>query len=96
LKIRWIIFEQSKKYNKDNKYPDTNIPHVYLFTNHFEKAKKLYLDFKNLTFKPGTVDEETYGAAFLADFKAFEEANVFEKGIEIEKQVNEIITLLRL
>lgn len=88
-------FEQSKKYNKYNKYPDTNIPHVYLFTNHYEQAKKLYLDFKNLPFKPGTIDEETYRDAFLADFKSFEEAKVFEKDSEIEKQVNEIKTLLR-
>lgn len=87
-------FNKSKEYDKTNMYPDSNIPHVYLLTHQFEKARELYKTFKKLPFDKLSINK-TYGAAFLSDFSVFEKAGIIEKGSEIDKQIADIKVMLQ-
>lgn len=79
--------ERSIELDADSPYPKGNLPHFYLFNNKVEKAKELYLKFKDLPFdKKGGYP--TFKDAFLSDFKDF------EKGGITHEKLNEIRELL--
>ena len=92
-----VRFKESLKYNPDNKYAKSNIPHVYLFTNQFEKAKTHYKKLKNDEFNGAGSKLAKFKDAFLADFVEFEddEKGLIEPGSELQKQVEEIKNLLK-
>jgi tetratricopeptide (TPR) repeat protein len=83
----YFYFLRSLRLDSNYVYPLENLPHSYLFMGQYEKAKSLYLQYKDLPF-----DREsrfhTYKDAFLDDFKEFE-----KEGITNE-HIKEIIGLL--
>ncbi len=84
--------EKSKQYDPQNLYPDTNIPHYYLFTGDYPKAKEYYLSYKDKKFG-GRENLPTYGTAFLEDFDTFEKDGLFDNSLLAK--VNELRKLIR-
>ena len=76
---------QSIKYDPGLKNPYVNLPHLLLFSKHFEQAKTLYLKYKD---QPFDKVYPTYKDVFLIDFKEFEKAGL------MNDDIREIIRLL--
>ena len=57
----------------------TNLALSYLFTDQFEEAKEVYLEWRN---KPYNEEFETYKEVFLEDLKDMEEARVTHPDFE--------------
>jgi tetratricopeptide (TPR) repeat protein len=57
----------------------TNLAHSYLFDNQFDKAKAIYLEYKDSKLRD---DERTFSQAVLDDFKELEEAGVTHPDME--------------
>jgi hypothetical protein len=59
----------------------TNLPLCYLFTDQFEKAKSVYLEYKD---KPWTISREfkTFRDAFLSDLADFEKKGITHPNFE--------------
>lgn len=84
-----FYLEKSVQYDPASLYPYSNIPHIYLFKKEFEKAKQLYLQYKDLPFEKDT-EYPTFKDAFLADFKDFENAGLMNDNIkEIMRLLNQ-------
>src|SRR6266487_1720450 len=56
-----------------------SLAHGYLFDNHFDKAKAIYLENKNAKLRD---DERSFRQAVLDDFKQFEEAGITHPDME--------------
>jgi len=70
---------QSIKYNPDSRYPYSNLPLLFLLTNHYQKAKALYLKYKDQPFDR-TIP--TYKDEFLEDFKELKEAGIMNSDMQ--------------
>lgn len=70
---------QSIKYNPGSKYPCSNLPLLFLLTNHYQKAKALYLKYKD---QPFDKDIPTFKDEFLEDFEELKEAGIVNNDIE--------------
>jgi tetratricopeptide (TPR) repeat protein len=57
----------------------TNLAHGYLFDNHFDKAKTIYLENRNAKLRDG---KRTFSQAALDDFKEFQDAGVTHPDME--------------
>lgn len=77
----------SKKHNPKSVYPDSNIPHYYLFTGQIATAKTEYLRRKNLPFLPNDKALKTFKDAFLQDFKDFEDEKLYPNEIAEMKRL---------
>jgi hypothetical protein len=77
--VRYI--KKSIELNENNVYAYGNLPHAYLFTGQIEKAKELYLKWKDLPFDK-EADYPTFKDAFLGDFKEFEKAGIRNENIK--------------
>lgn len=78
----------SKNFDSKSLYPDSNIPHYYLFTNQIEKAKTEYIRLKDKLFLPER-SLPTYKHAFLADLEEFEKEGIYnEHFAEIKRLLN--------
>jgi hypothetical protein len=73
------------KYDPNSVFLKGNVPHIELLTGNIEKAKRLYLSYKNDLFNK---DYKTYKDAFLSDFQEFEKVGI------INENIKEIIRLL--
>jgi WD40 repeat protein len=72
--------------DSSNVYLYTNLPLGYLFTDQFDKAKSVYLEFKD---KPWTATEgfKTFGDAFLTDLRDFESKGISHPYFEKVRQL---------
>ncbi|WP_259071226.1 hypothetical protein HDF24_24160 [Mucilaginibacter sp. X4EP1] len=70
---------QSIKYNPGSRYPYSNLPLLFLLTNHYQKAKALYLKYKDLPFDKTM---PTYKDEFFEDFKELKDAGMMNNDIE--------------
>jgi len=67
--------------DESNEYTYTNLPLAYLFNGEFDKAKEIYLEWKD---KPFQSEEQfaTFKEVFLADFADLEENGVTHPDFE--------------
>ena len=72
---------KSVEFDSTSLFPYSNFPHAYLFTNDFERAKVLYLEFKDKPFY-AEAGYPTYKDAFLSDFEEFEKAGLMNENME--------------
>ena len=72
--------QRSVELDSANIYSRGNLPHAYLLTGQFEKAKIEYLKLKDKPF--GEQGYATFRDAFLADFKEFEKAGIVDENID--------------
>jgi len=76
---------KSIKLDPANLYPRENMPHVYLLTGQFEKAKAMYLKLKDKEFDNNN-NLPTFKDAFLGDLKQFRSRGIKNDGIQ--KMIN--------
>jgi len=65
----------------DKEWIKTNEALAYLFTNQLQKAKEIYLSYKDKKFN----DTETFKEVFLDDFQKLSNAGIYHKDVEVIK-----------
>jgi hypothetical protein len=73
--------DKSRRLNPANLYPQENLPHFYLLTGQFEKAKQMYLALKDKEFDINN-DLPTFKDGFLSDLKDFKKRGIKNDGIQ--------------
>lgn len=78
LQLNRVEYElqQSIRFDPGSKYPYANMPLLFLLQGHYQKAKALYLKYKD---KPFEGPKFTFKDEFLLDFNEMEQAGVINK-----------------